>query len=332
MDRPEQQRLALIELYERDGRVGRCVDVWQWPLSLGRALDNDVVIDDPHVAPYHARLASDEAGRIVLAPLPSHNGVLVDGQRAGASALLPAGGAGLQIGATRLRLRLPGEVLAPELPLPGVTRGGRAGLGAIALSLVLLLVAGHWLSLDPGADYSAWLPVLVGVPAGVAAWCGLWALMSKLFQHRFDFAGHLRIVLPWLLVMTLTEMLWPQAMAALALPTLWKLGAPLQALLGALLVRAHLSHVLPLHQRAVNLSMAALVVAGGALSLAGTWRSSDSLSSAPYMSTLPMPALRLAGTVPASQLVQDMAPVAAQLAQRVKKSRQDDEDDGETGD
>jgi hypothetical protein len=329
MDRPEH-RLALIELYERDGRIGRMVDVWQWPLTLGRALDNHVVLDDPHVAAHHAVLSPDEDGQLRLQPLPSRNGVLLDGRRTDARAAVPAEGATLQLGATRLRLRLPGAALAAEQPMPRQAAGGRLATAGLLLGVFALLLIDHALSLDPGADYAAWLPALVGLPAALFGWCGLWALMSKLFQHRFDFTGHLRIVLPWMLAMTLAEMLWPQVAAAVAAPWLWKLGSPLQALLAAGLIRAHLAHVLPLHQRSVNLGVAAMLVAGGALSLAGTWRSTDSLSPAPYMSTLPMPMLRLAGTVPSATLVQDIAPLAAKLAQRVKKAREDDEDDGES--
>ncbi len=337
MDRPEH-RLALIELQERDARSGRSVDrvvdVWQWPLTLGRALDNHVVLDDPHVAAHHAVLSPDEDGQLMVLPLPSRNGVLLDGVLLGgihatARTPVPAKGAVLQLGATRLRLRLPATVLAAEQPLPRQASAGRLATAGLMLGVFLLLLADHALTLDPGGDYAAWLPAFVGLPAALLTWCGLWALMSKLFQHRFDFSGHLRILLPWMLAITLADLLWPQAAAAIAAPWLWKLGAPLQALLAAGLVRAHLAHVLPLHQRSVNLGVAAMLVVGGALSLAGTWRSTDSLSPAPYMSTLPMPALRLAGTVPSATLVQDMAPLAAQLAQRVNKARKDEEDEGE---
>lgn len=325
MDTP---RLALIELHERDGRIGRVVDVHQWPLTLGRAMDNDVVIDDPHVAAHHATLVLGEDGRLRLWPLPSLNGVRIDGKRSDGEATLPAGGAELQLGGTKLRLRLAGEVLAPEVPLAA---GGGTWLKPLAMggATFVLMLAQHGLTLDPGADYNAWLPVLIGLPAVLAGWCAAWALMSKLFQHRFDFGGHLRIALPWLLLMTLADQLWPLASASVAARTLWMLSSPLQALLGLLLLRAHLHHVLPTHQRAVNLTLAALAVAGGGLQLAGTWRANHSLSPSPYMSTLPVPALRLAGTVPSATLVQEIAPLAAQLAERAKKARQDDDGGGD---
>ena len=79
MDTP---RLALVELHERDGRIGRVVDVWRWPLTLGRAMDNDVVIDDPHVAPHHATLALADDGQLHLQPQTSLSGVRVNGKRA----------------------------------------------------------------------------------------------------------------------------------------------------------------------------------------------------------------------------------------------------------
>ena len=181
MDAP---RLALIELHERDGRIGRVVDVHRWPLSLGRALDNDVVIDDPHVAAHHARLVQGADGTLQLQPLETLNGVRVDGRRATGDLALPAGGAELQIGATRLRLRLAGEVLAPELPLPP---GGGIGLlapllmGAVVLALLL---AEHWISLDPGADYSAWLPTALGLPLAFVA-LPLYVLLPNHYATAF---------------------------------------------------------------------------------------------------------------------------------------------------
>ena len=45
-----------------------------------------------------------------------------------------------------------------------------------------------------------------------------------------------------------------------------------------------------------------------------------------------VPALRFTGTVPSATLVQEMEPLAQALAERVKKQRQDDADDGSEAD
>jgi hypothetical protein len=333
-------RVALIEVLEADGRVHHSVDVVAWPVTIGRALDNSIVLADPYTAAHHARIDGDEQGDVTLTVFSSLNGVR--DVNAGSQHLageprlrLPAGGTTLQVGNTKLRLRLPSEVLVPEqaLPLwsqrphrdaPALQRAWPWLLGAALLGLQC---ASHWIALDPGADHTAWLPTLIGLPLGVAAWAALWALLSKLFQQHFDFSGHLRIALPWLLVWTAVGMLWPQLGAALSQPWLWRLAEPLGLVLGALMLRAHLAHVLPHHTRAIGVGVVALAAVGMAVSLANTYRNFDAFSSTPYMATLPMPALRLARSAPSSELVQAMAPLATRLAKRVKKARDEEEVD-----
>ena len=327
MDRPEQ-RLALIECFERDGRTGRSIDVHAWPVTLGRGFTNHVVIDDPYVAALHARIAPDAQGGLALTVLDAGNGVLVDGRRhaAGATCALPEAGATLQLGHTRLRLRLPGETLAAERPLPRAT----ASPWLLALLLFALVLAEFAMRLDPGADATAWVPVLVGLPVAVAGWCGVWALLSKMFQHRFDFGGHLRIALPWMLAAQLVDALVPQVAASLAWPALWYLVAPLEVMLGALWMRAHLALVLPGHRRIVTAAVAVVTLAGSAITLSFIHRATDSYSRAPYMSTLPLAGTRLAGTVPPEVLVADMARLAEPLARRAQEARDAEEEDNDS--
>ena len=204
----------------------------------------------PTCAPSHARIERDAQGRLLLTVLDTGNGVAVDGQPPCRRRHLPAcprPARTLQLGQTRLRLRLPGEPLAPEKPLPPT-----AACLALLLALPLCALAArrHWRwRWTPAPMSRPGCRSLVGLPVAVAGWCGLWALLSKVFQHRFDFAGHLRIALPWLLAIEAGDALLPQVAAALAWPGLWQLAAPLQVVLGALWLRAHLAHVLPLHRR-----------------------------------------------------------------------------------
>jgi hypothetical protein len=137
----------------------------------------------------------------------------------------------------------------------------------------------------------------------------------------------LRIALPWLLALAVVEAVWPQLGASLGQAWLWQLGPPIQALLGVLLVRAHLLHLLPQHPRTVTGALTTVALVGAGLSVALTLRSSDSLSSAPYMSTLPLPAVRLGGTVSTQQAVQAMGPMADQVARRAQKARANEDDE-----
>ena len=57
--------------------------------TLGRSPDCDVVLDDGNVSRLHARIFEDPFGRWIIEDLESQNGVLIDGERIKAQALLP---------------------------------------------------------------------------------------------------------------------------------------------------------------------------------------------------------------------------------------------------
>lgn len=335
-DRPDNRpeaRLALIELLDRDGRVRRTLDVHAWPLTLGRALDNTVVLDDPHVAPHHATLAIGAEGGLQLQVGASRNGVQLGARWLDAGAQAPLGpadgdsGALLQLGAQRLRIRLAGAPVAPELPLARPVVAGRA-LWAMLAAWVLIQAGHRWLQLDPGADFVEWLPWLLGVPAGLALWCGLWALGSKLFRHGFDFTSHAAIALRWLLAWELLDALLPLAAAAIGWPLPWlawrQWGLPL---LTALLLRAHLRQLLPQRTRAISISLAALLVAGVGVNGMLNLRHLGRLFNEPYMSTLPPPALRLGGTLPVPDLAAELPALHQALQQRAREAVQRDGDE-----
>ena len=54
--------LALLEALDRDGLVRQAWRIERWPVTIGRALDNTIVLSDPHVAAHHATLDQSEAG------------------------------------------------------------------------------------------------------------------------------------------------------------------------------------------------------------------------------------------------------------------------------
>ena len=343
MDRPED-RVALITLLDREGRALRSVDVHAWPLTIGRALDQQLVLDDASVAAHHASLAPDAEGQLLLTVGSSVNGAWLNGRHlaAGQTHAIANQPSTLQLGHSKLLLRQRSETLAPELPLPahllrGVVRshgvlGGLqpgAQLWLVSALLLAALVLQHALSLDPGADFTAWLPALVGLPIAVMAWCASWALLSKLFQHRFEFMAHLHIALPGLLLIEVLDALLPMVAASLGWPPLWRLTPPLRALLMAWVVYRHLALLMPHQPQRAAAAMVAATVAGGAISLAFTHRSTDRLSAPAYMSTLPLPMLNATHAVPPASLVQELAPLAARLQQRVLKARDDDAPDSD---
>ena len=328
MDRaaPVEQRIALIELIDRDGRVRRSLDVHAWPVTLGRALDNSWVLDDPHVAAHHASLQLDDAGRLTLGVGDSLNGVELNRRllAAGQSAPVPADGACLQLGSQRLRLRLAGTPLAAELLLARPLAAG-AALWGMALLWALVQAGQRWVQLDPGADLVQWLPWLLGLPGGLALWCGAWALGSKLFRHGFYFGSHVAIALLALLAFELCELLLPQAAAALDWPLVWmswRQWGPL--LLLALAVRGHLLQLLPQRRRAIHLSLAAALLAGLAVTFTVNQRQQGRIFSAPYMNTLPWPQLRWGAVRPVEAVDAQLLPLRDAVRQRASQAAAED--------
>lgn len=71
------------------------------PWRIGRSADNDLRLEDPSVAPYHAEIRVDAQGRYALRALDVRNGLFVNGVRVD-SAVLEEGDR-IRIGARELR-------------------------------------------------------------------------------------------------------------------------------------------------------------------------------------------------------------------------------------
>ncbi len=122
-------------------------------VRIGRATDNDVVVDDPHVSRYHAELRRED-GAWVLCDLNTANGTIVDGRRVTADVVSEA--IHVELGEHVLRIAPDGERVDVRVVAHGRTmqlavagRGtrettaeGRHGLVTPRERQLLALVAG----------------------------------------------------------------------------------------------------------------------------------------------------------------------------------------------
>ncbi len=325
-------RIALIELLDRDGRVRRVVDVQAWPLTIGRALDNHLVLDDPHVAEHHLSLGPDAQGLLSASAVQTLNGVGL-GKRvlsAGQSMVLPAGPNLLQLGHSRLRLRRADDVLAAEQPVRA--EASLAGTLACGVALLALWGAQHAIEMDPGAKLVDWIGLVLGVPVGLAVWCVGWGLASKLFQHRFEFWPHAAIAARGLLAAALAGIVLAQVAASFGWGWLSRAEDLVVPLIVATMVAAHASVVLPFRRRAVFGTVAALAVGSIAANIALNQHRFDRSFSELYMTTLPMPATRFAQGVSPQQFVQETAVLREPLQKRVHDARLEGEEAAADGD
>lgn len=349
---PPGGTLARLEVLDRDGRVRQALAVTAWPVTIGRAIDNDLVLDDPHVAAHHAVLEAEEDGTPRLRVLPGRNGMRWgrrqlapggDPVRLAAPTAPPAKTSGAQAasapsielvaGQSRLRLRRAADTLEPEREL--VTDGfGHAATLALAVFLWLWLLAEHWIGLDPGNKASDWLPPLVGAPLALAAWCLGWALASKIFQHRFDFWPHVAVAVRGLLAIEVANfaLLWLSGLTGW--PIFAQLITGVTAAIGAATLWAQARLVLPQQRRALGWATGVAYVAGAAILLALNQQRHERWFSELYAHMLPPPVLMWQKPVPrdsfvkrAERLRAALDKSSAEAAAEQKDVGTDDDDD-----
>ena len=328
--------VALVELLERDGHVRQSVAVPQWPLSLGRALDNTVVLPDPHVAARHLRIepAAIPGSGLLLTVGDTVNGLWLGSRRLGAGecVTVPEGGAAVQLtlGRTHVRVRLPGQALAPEQPLAeGFAFNQRlAPLLVAAAVLVAALGFNTYLDSDPDNLARALGGMALASIVGAAVWCGLWALLSKTFTRQSQFGWHLKVFM-------LASMAWMVADVAPRLLA-FMFSRPMVssfAFVGTLGVGAaalyfHLLAVEPARPRLLRWVVFTGWVVGVLVMLMVNLQRSDRLGEELYMSHLFPPALRLARPVNADQFMEGLAPLQGVLDKKAKQAPTGDSNGG----
>ena len=324
------ETLALIETLDRDGLPRQILRVSQWPVRIGRAIDCDLVLDDPHVAAHHATLEMHEDG-LHVRPAASLNGVRL-GRAAiapGSAPLLPAS-ALLTLGATTLRVRQAGEALAPEQRLLDLHQYERRH----AVTLLLLVVFAAlwkgfdlWLTSMPGQQGSALAWGYLAAPAGLIVWCAGWAIGSMLFQRRFAFWAHLYIALTWLMAGAVVEAVTAQLAFAFSMPALEKLGRIAFVGAMAVMIWRHMGLLLPQRRRAFGIAIASALVVGGGLLLIDRAVQQQPLVGDLYLGTISLPGLRVARPVPVDAFVKSAAPLEKTLSRWTKTG---DDDEGES--
>lgn len=109
--------------------------------TIGRALDNDIILSDPTVAPHHARIVSDATG-IEIVNLSDVNPMRVERRHVDSQRLstLPVA---LEFGRVKARLLARDAAVAPTRPLAGDGRRGHlfvhAGWSVLLVCVCLLL-------------------------------------------------------------------------------------------------------------------------------------------------------------------------------------------------
>ena len=183
------------------------------PLTVGRGLSNDIILDDPYVDARHAHILLDDGGTLTVQDLGSVNGVLTNGVRA-PTAILVQAGSELRIGRSTFRFRDPDEAMPPALldashRAPLVTRWvftdrGSLALVAAATGLPALMT---WLGTSERSVGTTVMGSLIAALVLMSLWAGVWAVALRGSERRFQMRGHLGVTAAVVIVMILSTTL-----------------------------------------------------------------------------------------------------------------------------
>ena len=285
--------LMWIEVLSRDGGVASRQRVEHGEARVGRAFDNDVVVDDPHVAAHHLRIFRGEDGGLVAEDLGSVNGLYAEHGRERVPRLALGAAPGLRIGRTILRVHDAARAVPPEKPLtPPRAHARWAAILTVALFALILFL--NWLELTAEPSANLVLLPMLALATVLAVWSALWAVLSRVFFGQAQYAVQLRIAATACIALVL----WDQLAEVSSFAFAWRemveyggLGA--WAVLGATCY-AHLHSIGPRHMRAAMGLVLALIVAGAALQYVGKSETRNVIGQRATLGELRPPAFRLA--------------------------------------
>ncbi len=281
-----------IEVLSRHGEVAARERIEGDEARVGRAFDNDVVIDDPHVAPHHLRIFRGEDGELVAEDLGTLNGLYPEHGASRVTSLPLASEPGIRIGRTTLRVHDAAHAVAPEKRMtpPRAHAAWSAALGGGLLLLLLLL---QWLNLTSEPSANVMLLPLLGFVTLLALWTSLWSVLSRIFFGQARFALQLRIAVTACLALVL----WDQISESFSFALAWREMAE-YAGLGAWAVLAatcyaHLHTIGPRHMRFAMSLVIALIGAGAMLQYFGKSETRNLLGQRASLGDLRPPVFRL---------------------------------------
>ena len=189
-------RLRIVETLDARGHVRARVRLETFPASIGRAFDNDIILDDAYVSPRHLLLVEDDAGILWAEDAGSKNGTRCAGRATPEARFAIASGGNILVGRTMLRIFDSDHAVPDATPdhrddQSLAERFGNPRTIALAASTLAFVFAvrGYLGSTSRDvAENVVTMPLSLLLLTGM--WAGAWALVGRITHAGGRFRAH----------------------------------------------------------------------------------------------------------------------------------------------
>lgn len=190
----------VVEILDRFGKVRERHRLERFPVRIGRAYDNDIILDDPYVSENHVEILRDGDGHTLITDLKSDNGMFSLHPLQRHDVINLHNNLRIRIGHTDLRFRSTTHPVRETY----IDRGTPSRLHFILTTTIMLpviwLLAGlimlgmHYLQSSHDVSLARLFGEILPVFIFIVAWAFAWSIASKLVTHKFYFAFHAMLV------------------------------------------------------------------------------------------------------------------------------------------
>lgn len=289
-------------------------------ITVGRALDNDLILGDPTVNPHHLVIEQNAECGIQITDLDTLNGTRLAHQpRISGTAPLQAGTEYL-LGKTRLCIYTPDHPVEATTPVTELDNTLHYLDSPLLLAAVMLLVTvlygmEQWLNMFSGFKWQQVANILLVVYGSAIVLTLIWVVVGRVLRHEIQFRRHFTLILIFVVFQYFASKLF-----ALVMFNTLSLGAGMVLLVilefGMLSTLLWFNLYIATNQSPMQRARTAAVIASLmiALSLYSEISTQDEFTEIPdYVRVLAPPALNFGGSVSEDEFISNTLTIFERL-------------------
>jgi hypothetical protein len=191
------EQVIVVETLDKRGNVIARTKPDSLPFTIGRSLDNAVIVDDPWASPQHAEVYVSNSDKLMIRDLDSENGLILKPTNKHIANLEIQSSCVLGIGRQSIRLRIPGEQLAATR-VPSTMARRATLLMTNPVCIGLLFITATLVNIDfthtttwEEISVAKYLSRLVIAYAAIGSWTIGWGCLTYQTRHELRLGPHL---------------------------------------------------------------------------------------------------------------------------------------------